>query len=590
MRVNSILMPIVFLMLLTTAMLFPNQSWAQPAVKSIYRSDDGGVLYLRAVGDVVYGFGEHPGKKYAYVLSGKQTGDRIAATFWDIPKGTRTETGDLELQVSQAGARLVRKSGSANIGIGTWDEIAAGAFPWPAKQAAGFQKTSTNDLDGVFADEDASRHYMREMKDGNVVWVAEPAAQPGERPAWASVFVGKRTKAGAYSGTFADVPKGLATAKGNFGASLIANRRELALQQTGADRGQKLAPDYAVDWDAFASAISNAFDGKVVGYAYAIGRDGALIRTGAGGSRRLAQDSGQAPFTKDTKAQAASTSKTITAVALVKALHDRNLTVDTNVAPFLPDCLKQGPGINTLKFRELLDHTSGLSEPRCRDDPYACLEKIIADGRTGPQVDNYNNTAYALMRFLVPLVASPTQAKGQFKLFKCENPHDELNKDISTMFARYMFDKILTPTGATASFFPSGDFALNYNHQDRSVKGHGPKEDFSRRAGAGYLAISAVDYVLFIGALNRGALLPKSVVKSMYDGDLGFRFPITGAAGKYFTKNGTCPTSDDGVGCGAQVMVYPSGIQAYVILNSDSNSYSGSLPGILAAAFDKALR
>src|SRR6266545_3344643 len=29
-------------------------------VKSIYRSDDGGVLYVRIVGDTVYGFGEHP--------------------------------------------------------------------------------------------------------------------------------------------------------------------------------------------------------------------------------------------------------------------------------------------------------------------------------------------------------------------------------------------------------------------------------------------------------------------------------------------------------------------------------------------------
>src|SRR6266542_2004371 len=200
-------------------------------VKSIYRSDDGGVLYVRIVGDTVYGFGEHPGKKYAYVLSGTKNGDRVNAKFWDIPKGTRTEYGAIELQVSQAGARLVRKSAS-KIGIDTWQEIAPNGISWPGREAAGFQKTGVGDLDGVFVDETATRHYVRELN-GDVVWVAETAAQPGERPAWISVFVGKRKPTNGFSGNFADVPKGMTSAKGTFGAALIGNQRRLALQQIG---------------------------------------------------------------------------------------------------------------------------------------------------------------------------------------------------------------------------------------------------------------------------------------------------------------------------------------------------------------------
>jgi CubicO group peptidase (beta-lactamase class C family) len=554
----------------------------------IYRSDDGGVLYLRTVGNVAYGFGEHPGKKYAYVLSGTQQGDRIAGKFWDIPKGTRTEFGNVELQISQAGARLVRKSGGANLGIGTWEEISAGSFPWPVMQAAGFQKSKANDLDGAFVGEDSSRHYVRELN-GDVVWVGEAGAQPDVRPAWVSVFVGKRTPANGVSGTFADVPKGSASAKGTVGAALIGTMRTLALQQTGANRTHKLEPDYALDWDLFASAIRNALDGDVVGYAYAIGRNGALLRSGAGGFRRLEQDGGKANFTVHTQSQAASTTKTITAVALIKALRDRNLTVDAKVAPFLPECWKQGPGINTLTFRELLNHTSKITQPGCREDPYGCLEKTIAVGRTGAV--GYNNTAYALMRFLVPLVANEAQAKGQFKLFKCNNPHDELNKDISEMFNRYLFDKVLKPAEASASFFPTGDFALMYNHQNRTLKGSAPRPDFSRRGGAGYLSISAVDYLKFIGALNRGDLLPKALVQSMYDGKLGFDGPVVGAAGTYYTKNGGCGDPHNiGIGCGTRVMVYPSGIQAYVMVNSGSNTTEEKLVNIMKTAFDKALK
>lgn len=554
------------------------------ALKPIYRSDDGGVLYLRAVGDSVYGFGEHPGKKYAYVLSGTKNGDRINAKFWDIPKGTRTEFGELELQISQFGARLVRKSASAKIGIATWQEIAPNGIPWPVMQVAGFQKTGTADLDGVYVDETSGRHYVRELN-GDVVWVAEPAAQPNERPAWASVFVGKRTPTNGFSGNFADVPKGLASAKGTFGAALIGNQRRLALQQTGASRGHTLDPDYAIDWDRFASLIRNALDGKAIGYSYAIGHNGALIRSGAGGFRQLAQDGGREKFTVNTQSQAASTSKTLTAVALVKALNDRGSSVDSRVAPFLPNCLKQGPGVNTLTFRELLDHTSGLSEPSgCKDDPYGCLQKMVADGRTRPREYNYNNSGYGLMRLLVPLVATPQQANGQFKLFKCEDNHGQLNSDISEMFVRYLFEKVLKPANARASYYPSGDFALVYDFDKPADKGAPPRPDFSRHAGAGYLAISALNYVKFLGALDHGDIISKSLVKSMYSGNLGFDSPYNGVAGKYYTKNGGCPSSN----CGAQSMVYPGGVQAYVMVNSAAPS--PGLKKVLASAFEESLK
>jgi hypothetical protein len=551
-------------------------------LKPIYRSDDGGILYVRAVGDNVYGFGEHPGKKYAYVLSGTRNGDFINAKFWDIPKGTLTEYGSIQLQISQGGTRLVRKT-AAKIGIDTWQEISPNGIPWPEMQSAGFQKTSSTDLDGVFVDETATRHYVRELN-GDVVWVAEPGEQPGVRPAWVSVFVGKRTNTG-ISGTFADVPKGLAATKGSFGAALIGNQRRLNLQQVGAARGHLLDPEYAIDWDRFASLIRTALEGKTIGYSYAIGRNGALIRSGAGGYRRLAQDGGREKFTVNTQSQAASTSKTLTAVALVKALKDRGSSVDANVAPFLPNCLEQGPGINTLKFRELLDHTSGLSEPGgCKDDPYGCLQEMVKKGRTSKGTYNYNNSAYGFMRLLVPLIAYPQQAKGQFTLFKCTDTKGQLNSDISEMFVRYLFDNVLKPANAQASYYPSGDFALVYDFSNPTEKGGAPRPDFTQHAGAGYLAISAPNYLKFLGALDRGDLVSKSLVQSMYSGNLGFDGPYNGVAGKYYTKNGGCPTG----ACGAQSMIYPGGVQAYVMVNSGAPS--PGLKAILASAYEQSLR
>jgi len=244
----------------------------------IYRGDDGGALYLRLLDGKVYGFGEHPGLKYAYVLTGTVSGDLIVGSWWDVPKGTRAfAKGTLRLRFSQQGAKLVR-SGGHDLGPDAFDAIPPTGIPWPNRQVAGFQATTASDLDGVFVGADASRHYVRETA-GDTVWVAERAAQPGERPGWVSVFVGKRSSSGTgLSGTFVDVPKGIELRSGPFGAGIVSGERDVIVAQPGTSRSTRLVPDYAIDWDRFASTIESTLDGNVVGYAYAIARDGAFWR------------------------------------------------------------------------------------------------------------------------------------------------------------------------------------------------------------------------------------------------------------------------------------------------------------------------
>ena len=369
--------------------LAPAPFYAADSLTRIYRGDDGGALYLRQLGAKVYGFGEHPGRDYAYVLTGTVTGDRISGSWWDVPKGTlrTTSKGTLELRWSQHGSHLV--SSGDDLGPDAFTSIPANGIHWPVMQAAGFQAFSTADLDGVFSGDDASRHYVREVG-GNVAWVAERAAQPDERPSWVSVFIGRRTTATGFAGTWVDVPKGVETRSGTFGAGLIGTKRELMLAVTGATRTKRLTPEYAIDWNGFANRITSRLNGNVVGYAYAITQNGGFVRSGAWGSRRLAIDGGKLPFTTDTQAQTASAAKLVSATAIVNALHDRGLTVDAHVKPFLPSCMKTAANIGTLTFRDILDHTSGLPGARgsgtvesCNGtDPYECLLKILAEGRT----------------------------------------------------------------------------------------------------------------------------------------------------------------------------------------------------------------
>ena len=569
----------------------PPHRVATDSLTRIYVGDDGGALYLRELDGKVYGFGEHPGRQYAYALTGSVSGDRINGSWWDVPKGTRGEKGSLRLRWSQHGARIVRAAGD-DLGPDTFTAISPNGIPWPNMQVAGFQATGGNDLDGVFAGDDASRHYLRETG-ADTVWVAEKASQPGERPGWVSVFIGSRSAGGtSFSGVYVDVPKGIERQAGNFGAGLVGKTRELYLSQIGAKRTKKLTPDYAIDWTKFGSEIDRQLRGKVVGFAYAITRDGGIMRSGAGGFRRLEVDGGALPFTTKTQAQTASAAKTINAAAIVKALDDRGLTVDAKVAPFLPDCLKLGRSMSTLTFRHILSHTSGLPKVSCNGgSPYDCLVKMLKEGRTQSFAKSYNTHAYDLLRWLVPLVENTDGMKQQFELFDCKNTNGILNRMVSVKFARYVFERVLGPVGAKATHYPSGDFSLNYDFANQKRKGDPPHTDFFERAGSGKLTMSVLDYIRFLSALDRGLIVRSSLVQAMKGSpgnQLGFDGFYRGAAGGYVWKNGRCP-DDFGYPdrrCATAAMIFPSGIQAYVAANSDLRN----IQNVLGRAFDAALR
>jgi CubicO group peptidase (beta-lactamase class C family) len=552
----------------------------------IYRGDDGGVLYLRQLDGKVYGFGEHPGLKYAYVVTGPITGDRIAGTWWDVAKGTRKLKGTIDLQWSQYGARIVRKSGD-DLGPDVFTAIPPTGVPWPTRQAAGFQSYGQNDLDGLWLGDDASRLY--------VAGVAEREAQPDERPGWVSVFLGTRTGATTFSGTWVDVPKGLTHESGTFGAAFVGDKRELRFEQTGTDRTRTLVPEYTLDWDGLVNQITGTLDGNVVGYAYAIARHGAIIRSGAAGLRRLAIDGGELPFTTKTQAQTASAAKTINATAIIKALNDRGLSVDQRVAPYLPSCWKKGKDVDSLTFRQILNHTSGLPKVSCNGgDGYLCLLKMIEEGRTQPRTKSYNTHAYDLVRLLTPMVLDRAGTMATFELFKCKNSDGILNGKISEKYARYMFDEILHPVGAEASFYPSGDFSLDYDFSKQSLKGEAPRIDYFKRAGSGKLTMTVLDYIRFLSALDRGLILPKGLVETMKGtpGDrLGFDSAYDGTAGDYAWKNGGCPDFDEKTrGCKTVAMTYPGDTQIYIAVNSDNNGFSGSMQSLAGRAFDAALK
>jgi Beta-lactamase len=577
---------------LATALFLAGAAIATPAshLNGIYRGNDGSALYLRKLGGstgTVYGFGEHPGLNTAFVLKGTLSGDLIDADWWDVPKGKlRTPSkGAVTLRWSQGGARIVRAAGT--VGVTSWTKIAATAIPWPApKLAPEFQSIEGNDLTGAYDGDDKSRHYVRETK-YNVAWVAEKGFQPGERPGWVSVFTGKRQKDGRVVGTWVDVPKGIELRDGTFDAFQVPKLRKLLLGPGTRTKG--LEPDYAIDFKQFGKTIEDRFLNKVTGFGYAIAKDGVVVEKGAGGWKLvyLTGNKKGEPFTPETQGGADSSTKTVTAAAVLKALAEKGISVDAKVAPYLPSCWAKGPGVADMTFRNLLGHTSLLYEPTnpdCGKDPYRCLEVAIKNGRQTERDGtkdgyDYENINYALMRPILAFVVTDRKLEADFKLFKCKNSNDELNERFSTVFGNYFY-RMLKSAGVYARFGPSSP-NRTYRYlfgKETELGGEAPdaKKNPLRSAGAGGLWPSAVDYVRFLSALDRGELVPPAMLSVMKSGQLGFERGCTlrGALGPCYWKNGALKVAQ-GRGSESIGIILADGVQVFLLINSRGNAYKG---------------
>jgi CubicO group peptidase (beta-lactamase class C family) len=98
-----------------------------------------------------------------------------------------------------------------------------------------------------------------------------------------------------------------------------------------------------------------------------------------------------------------STSKTITATAVMKAMEDLNIqgksiSIDSQIAPYLPSDWTLGLHVNEMTFKDLLTHMSGLRPATNDPDTYDGLRQTIANGTTNFRKFKYVNGNFCLFR------------------------------------------------------------------------------------------------------------------------------------------------------------------------------------------------
>jgi len=95
---------------------------------------------------------------------------------------------------------------------------------------------------------------------------------------------------------------------------------------------------------------------------------------------------------------------------------------------------------------------------------------------------------------------------------------------------------------------------------------------------------SAHEFGEFLGALETGKIVSLPMLRTMRSELLGYDGGFDGKAGTYPTKNGGAG------GTATRTVSFPSGISAFITVNSDNNNLSQGLGPLLTSAFDRSIR
>ncbi|HEX6684751.1 MAG TPA: serine hydrolase [Candidatus Limnocylindrales bacterium] len=262
-----------------------------------------------------------------------------------------------------------------------------------------------------------------------------------------------------------------------------------------------------------AQRIRDRISTNVTGFAASVAT-GALRASSTAGLRRTSADSPSRSWSSTSRINIASINKTITAVAVMQRLAANGLTLDSTVSGYLPSDWTLGANVNTITFRELLTHTSGIREGS-NGTGYTGMKNIIAGGISlANKTFLYQNSNFALFRVIIPYLNGFNEA-------------GVTDKDTATSnaYLAYINQRIFAPIGiSTVTAKPATtEPSLCYPFPAGTAKGDA-WGDWTKTCGGGGLNMSAHDLGTFLLRLRESStLLNSTQVAQMTENLLGWQ-------------------------------------------------------------------
>lgn len=331
------------------------------------------------------------------------------------------------------------------------------------------------------------------------------------------------------------------------------------------------APLLVFSIDVFEARLRSVFDAQSVGWAYAIARAGTLQRSSSLGLARTAANPPATLQTENKPMHVASISKTLTTIVALRLLADRGLTADATIGPWLPSHWPRGVGVNSLRFRDLMTHSSGFEQNMVAGSSYAELRDVIARdvGATGYE---YNNANFGMLRVLISRLAGvDAGAFGEFD-------GGQLTAAVFLFRAQQLYGGIgvpfscnVEPVSPTRQYVFPDDGTGGYLEPDRSLQCGG--------YGVNISASSLARVLSFWRYTND--LLPTAMRNAMRGLHLGLMDPAQfgfaqGTFGVYQGHGGDWDHGTDGLD--TCMFSFPNLIEAAVVVNSSRKTTGGYSP------------
>lgn len=340
------------------------------------------------------------------------------------------------------------------------------------------------------------------------------------------------------------------------------------------------------DLDLLVNEIVAGF-GLTPGYQVAVAYNGQVVRTASGGFARTMEECW--PLTMDVcnKNNIASVTKTLTASLTLMLLEENNVDETEMIKNWLPPSWTVNSETDSLSFRDLLSHRSGLlstnnnfSQTLSYEGIKSCLELGVQDSLRGLQ--RYRNVNYALMRVIIPrLWQIRNDCPNEIK-----NTTEITQVLANTYYERAIQQLILQPAGISDGSLQNHEEddkrTLTYN---ASNTGTGRNTgDWRAMAGGGGWYLSAVDLVLVMQRLFNGDYVSFSMLNKMDTMVMGFWNQPNAEDGQALGHGGSV-SAGTGQGYRSMLLHFKSGVSIAYNLNSNNSNSSSN---IIVQAYDNA--
>ncbi|ARK12584.1 serine hydrolase [Fibrella sp. ES10-3-2-2] len=345
-----------------------------------------------------------------------------------------------------------------------------------------------------------------------------------------------------------------------------------------------------LDVDDLAKSIEAKIKDNVKGYQIVIYADGSLKASRAGGSARMSQDAPARTMSIGDKINVASVSKTVTAAALMKLLTDNKIDVDDKFWSYLPSHWSIPASVKALSFRQLFTHKSGFLTHYGSD--YANLKKLVANGASVNKPYLYNNSNYALMRFLIAKLSGasitpvPTNATAAQLSFTETTQAEQYTYAYIANCQESVFDKVgIAPNMACKP--TDTNPALCYKWAAPNGNGTAWGDMTFTNAERGW-NMSGLQMAALLNTLNTTSkIVPTTVAKAMRTDSLGYDGcnMQTNSGVKYYFKNGGYPAGNNPGEVSAWIFGFENNVHMAVLVNSDYKS--GNIFSDIINSFDE---